>query len=211
MAASSATYAAGRRKPPLRPTKGQSGNPSGKPGLAKQCFRRALSAPEGGTEELELAEPANGRIAMARRMALDAGRGRGPALWLVLSLPDADCREDEAQRVREVTDVSSLLQGRKQGNRKIFGPFRRQRKPGLEDRRKEPQRRRELQLRENARQCSSASLRLCGSTTPFFPAAGKKAGKNKTFRDSRWLAFPVFRQTAQRMNVVARVARSHRQ
>jgi hypothetical protein len=82
MATSTATYAVGRGKPPFhtRFKKGQSGNPSGKPGpakLAKQRFRRALyAALEGSTEELELAKPANGMVAMARRMVLDVTGGR---------------------------------------------------------------------------------------------------------------------------------------
>jgi hypothetical protein len=116
------TYAVGRGKPPLhtRFKKGQSGNPSGKPGpakLAKERFQRVLyAALEGSTEELELAKPANGMVAMARRMVLDATGGRVPALRLVLSLLDADCRADDARAAQEETDTFSLLQGKTQGS-----------------------------------------------------------------------------------------------
>lgn len=74
MTASPSTYTVGRGRPPLhtRFQKGQSGNPSGKPGpakLAKQRFLRALyAALQDSPEDLELSKPQNVIAALARKM-----------------------------------------------------------------------------------------------------------------------------------------------
>jgi hypothetical protein len=124
MTASTTAYTIGRGKPPLhtRFQKGQSGNPSGKPGpakLAKMRFQRELCAAlEAAPEELALSKPATALAAMARRMVLDAGAGRGAAQRLVLSRLDAGCaREDEeaSARERNEADAFSLVQGESQG------------------------------------------------------------------------------------------------
>src|SRR5580658_8452012 len=100
MTESTATYAVGRGKPPLhtRFRKGQSGNPSGKPGaakLAKQRFQRALYAALDGSEaELEIAEPGTVVTGVARRLAREAVSGRIPAIRLLLSLLDAESGTD---------------------------------------------------------------------------------------------------------------------
>jgi hypothetical protein len=129
MTAFPSTYAVGRGKPPLhtRFKKGQSGNPSGKPGpakLAKQRFERALfAALEGSEAELELSKPENVIAGIARRMALDASAGRMQAVRLVLSLLDAEnaktsTEDDSAELAAEEAELLSLLQGKTQGNGK---------------------------------------------------------------------------------------------
>ena len=132
MTASTSSYTVGRGKPPLHTQfrKGQSGNPSGKPGpakLAKQRFQRALyAALEGSTAELELSKPGTALVGMARRMVLDAATGRIPAVRLVLSLLDAEsgreasAEDDFAEQLFTGADVLSLLQGKKQGNGKAW-------------------------------------------------------------------------------------------
>jgi Family of unknown function (DUF5681) len=125
MAETAANYTVGRGKPPLhsRFKKGQSGNPSGKPGpakLAKQRLQQALyAALEAGPEELERSKPEDTLAAMAKRMALDAVAGRMPALRTVLSLLDKECEsaeraEEEAFREYEM-ELLSLLQRKMQG------------------------------------------------------------------------------------------------
>ncbi|HEY3637024.1 MAG TPA: DUF5681 domain-containing protein [Rhizomicrobium sp.] len=90
------SYSVGRGRPPLhtRFQKGQSGNPSGKPGpakLAKERFQRALlAALEGSPQELEHSKPDSVVAAIARKMALDASGGRILTTKLVLSLLDAE-------------------------------------------------------------------------------------------------------------------------
>ncbi|HTT83703.1 MAG TPA: DUF5681 domain-containing protein [Rhizomicrobium sp.] len=118
----SATYAVGRGKPPLhtRFKKGQSGNPSGKPGpakLAKARFQRALlAALEGSVEDLAAATPATGMDAIVQRVARDATEGRIPAVKLVLSQLDKACAEDDASDARLEAELVSLLQGKAQGS-----------------------------------------------------------------------------------------------
>src|SRR5262249_5959805 len=106
--------------------KGQSGNPSGKPGpakLARQRFQRALYAALGGSEaELEVSKADNVIAAIARRMARDAVAGRVSATRLLLSLIDkesersADMEDEAAEQLFTGADVLSLLQGKMQGN-----------------------------------------------------------------------------------------------
>jgi hypothetical protein len=128
MTESTASYTVGRGRPPLhtRFKKGQSGNPSGKPGpakLAKQRFQRALYAALGGSEaELEHSKADNVIGAIARQMARDAAAGRVAATRLLLSLLDkesaADVEEDAAEQLFTGADVFSLLQGKMQGSEK---------------------------------------------------------------------------------------------
>ncbi len=130
MTTSPSPYTVGRGKPPLHTQfkKGQSGNPSGKPGpakLAKQRFQRALyAALEGSVAELELSKPGTALVGMARRMVFDAATGRIPAVRLVLSLLDAESGKEAsaedhfAEQLFTGADVFSLLQGKKQGNGK---------------------------------------------------------------------------------------------
>ncbi|HEX4078135.1 MAG TPA: DUF5681 domain-containing protein [Rhizomicrobium sp.] len=124
MTLSTAGYTIGRGKPPLhtRFQKGQSGNPSGKPGpakLAKMRFRRALyAALEGSPEEIELSKPETSLAAIARQMALDAAAGRVAAQRLVLSLLDAESAgqdKEASARERNEADPFSLRQGVSQG------------------------------------------------------------------------------------------------
>ena len=124
------TYTVGRGKPPLhtRFQKGQSGNPSGRPGptkLAKQRFERALyAALERSEAELERSKPDTVIAGIARRMALDAVAGRMSAVKLVLSLLEAQSgtsarMEDEAaEQLFTGAELFSLLQGKNQGNEK---------------------------------------------------------------------------------------------
>jgi hypothetical protein len=114
----SGEYTVGRGRPPLqtRFKKGQSGNPSGKPGpakLLKARFERALcQALEGSVEELERAKPDTAVAAMAHRMVLDATAGRTPAQRLLLSALDAGAKGSDAEDF-------SLVQGKKQGSPQI--------------------------------------------------------------------------------------------
>ena len=126
MTTSLSAYTVGRGRPPLhtRFQKGQSGNPSGKPGpakLAKQRFQRALyAALEGSEAELESSKPENLLTKVAKRIALDAANGRMQAVRLLLSLLDAECERAAAAEDVGVEDAAaqlfSLLQGNGQGS-----------------------------------------------------------------------------------------------
>ena len=125
MTASISSYTVGYGRPPLhsRFKKGQSGNPSGKPGpakLAKQRFQHALfAALEGSEAEVEKSSPDNLIAKVAKRIALDAAAGRIPAVRLLLSLIDTECKlaeVEEAAREAEEAEALSLLQGNSQGN-----------------------------------------------------------------------------------------------
>ena len=126
MSGSMSTYAVGYGRPPLhtRFQKGQSGNPSGKPGpakLAKQRFERALfAALEGSEAEVEQSQPDKLVATVAKRIALDAAAGRIASVKLLLSLLDAGCREADAEEVAarqaEEAEALSLVQGKTQGN-----------------------------------------------------------------------------------------------
>jgi len=128
---SMSTYAVGRGKPPLhtRFQKGQSGNPSGKPGpakLAKQRFERALfAALDGSTAELEHARPESVMAAVAQQMARDAAAGRPGAVRMLLSLLDAECAkadaEDTAERRALDAELLSLVQRITQGKERYYG------------------------------------------------------------------------------------------
>jgi hypothetical protein len=93
------------RKPPLhtRFQKGQSGNPSGKPGpakIARQRFQRALHAAlEGETADLKDARPRVTLEAVVRRLTLDAANGNMGAVKLILRELDREvAREEPAPR-----------------------------------------------------------------------------------------------------------------
>ena len=101
MSAENSKYTVGRGKPPLhtRFQKGQSGNPSGKPGpakLARQRFQRALyAALDGETANLRHSLPRGTLEFLARRFALDALSGRIGAMKLILSELDREIVREE--------------------------------------------------------------------------------------------------------------------
>ena len=105
-------YKVGPGRPPLhtRFQKGQSGNPSGKPGpakMARQRFQRALyAALEAETAELKEARPRGNLDAMARRLTLDAAGGRPQAVRLILSELDKEIARGDAKDAVEVEDES---------------------------------------------------------------------------------------------------------
>ncbi|HEX4079762.1 MAG TPA: DUF5681 domain-containing protein [Rhizomicrobium sp.] len=94
-------YTVGPGRPPLhsRFQKGQSGNPGGRPGPAKQLkqrFHRALrEALEKKSQALEAARPTDTLASVARQLTLDAAAGRTSAQRLLLSLLEADAGEKQ--------------------------------------------------------------------------------------------------------------------
>ena len=99
----SASYEVGYRKPPRSTQfqKGQSGNPSGKPGpasLARQRFQRALHAAlsEGLSDLKEYSRGENLEY-MARRLTRDAINGNRQALKLILSELDREIARHEPE------------------------------------------------------------------------------------------------------------------
>jgi hypothetical protein len=101
VSAGDSNYTIGRGKPPLhtRFQKGQSGNPSGKPGpakIARQRFQRALHAAlEAETVDLKGARPRVNLEAMVRRLMLDAAGGDRGAMKLILSELDHEIAREE--------------------------------------------------------------------------------------------------------------------
>jgi hypothetical protein len=110
-------YKVGPGKPPLhtRFQKGQSGNPSGKPGpakLARQRFQRALyAALEGDTADLKQSLPRGILEVLARRFALDAVGGRIGAMKLILSELDKEIARGEASKEGNDAKEESAEQG----------------------------------------------------------------------------------------------------
>jgi hypothetical protein len=100
---SDSNYKVGPGKPPLhtRFQKGQSGNPSGKPGpakLARQRFQRILfAALEGRATDLKDACPEVGIEIMARRIVLDALGGNLQAMKLILAEFDKEMARSEPE------------------------------------------------------------------------------------------------------------------
>jgi len=119
VSAKNSNYAVGRGKPPLhtRFQKGQSGNPSGKPGpakLARQRFQRALyAALDGETADLRDSLPRGTLEFLARRFALDALGGRIGAMKLILSELDREILREEPAggSPTEAPDEGSAEQG----------------------------------------------------------------------------------------------------
>lgn len=103
VSASNSSYKVGPGRPPLhtRFQKGQSGNPSGKPGpakLARQRFQRALfAALDGETAVLKSASPRSGLEALARRLALDAVGGDMGAARIILAEIDREIAQGDAE------------------------------------------------------------------------------------------------------------------
>lgn len=104
MSADDPSYTIGRGKPPLhtRFKKGQSGNPSGKPGpakLARQRFQRALiAALDEPWDDLRKYQRGHNLEFMARRLARDALEGRLPSLKLILSELNGEIAQEQPER-----------------------------------------------------------------------------------------------------------------
>ena|GEM_PF-4139498 len=94
-------YTIGRGKPPVhtRFQKGQSGNPSGKPGpakIARQRFQRALyAALDAETGALKDARPQGNLDSMVRKLTLAAAGGDRLAMKFILSELDREIAREE--------------------------------------------------------------------------------------------------------------------
>ena len=94
-------YTVGRGKPPVHTQfmKGQSGNPSGKPGpakLAKARFRRLVHQALGKEKlRVRLSEPGTSLESIANRLVSDAACGHVTSMRLVLALLDSEIEENE--------------------------------------------------------------------------------------------------------------------
>ena len=114
------SYTVGRGKPPLhtRFQKGQSGNPSGKPGpakLARQRFQRALfAALEGEAADLKQSLPRGILDVLVRRLALDAVGGRIAAVKVILSELDKEIAREEPARANESMTGAGAEESREQ-------------------------------------------------------------------------------------------------
>ncbi|HEX3430966.1 MAG TPA: DUF5681 domain-containing protein [Rhizomicrobium sp.] len=115
MSSSDSNYKVGPGKPPLhtRFRKGQSGNPSGKPGPAKltrQRFDRALCAMlDSEMAAVKDARPHGVLDSMVRRLALDALGGRMTAIQLILRQLDKEVArgdDSEAENVEAKVDAT---------------------------------------------------------------------------------------------------------
>lgn len=110
-------YTVGRGKPPLhtRFRKGQSGNPSGKPGpakLARQRFQRALHAAlDGETADLKDARPRVTLEAVVRRLTLDATNGNMGAVKLILRELDREVAREEPPAAGSTTAAAEEENG----------------------------------------------------------------------------------------------------
>ena len=108
MSADDSDYTVGHGKPPLhtRFRKGQSGNPSGKPGpakIARQRFQRALyTALDAETGALKDARPRGNLDGMARKLTLAAAGGDRLAIRFILSELDQEIARGEADPANEV-------------------------------------------------------------------------------------------------------------
>ena len=112
------TYTVGPGRPPLhsRFQKGQSGNPGGRPGPAKQLkqrFHRALrEALEMKPQALEAARPTSMLGALVRKMVLDANAGSDPARQRVLSLLEREAgeKQDWVARLESERDTTTSFE-----------------------------------------------------------------------------------------------------
>lgn len=116
------TYAIGRGRPPVhtRFQKGQSGNPSGKPGpakLLKARFHRALyEALQGKTMDVIMAAPVTPIAAVAKQLTLDAMSGRTAAQRLLLQVLDAEI----ATGAKETPPAADAPEGASAGQESVL-------------------------------------------------------------------------------------------
>jgi hypothetical protein len=126
MTEKAASYRVGRGKPPehTRFKKGQSGNPSGRPGPAKKVKAKLrgtlLAALDVSRTRLSLAEPTTTLESIAKEIALSAARGKSDAVKLLLSLlEEGESAKPTKRTATSSTDdesgTSSLPQGETQG------------------------------------------------------------------------------------------------
>ena len=128
-----ANYQVGHRKPPKQTQfkKGQSGNPGGKPGLAKSAtarFKQALKAAlEMNRVSLSATIAETTLESVANRIVLSATSGGAAETRLLLSLienlesgEDAAAAERQAE-TRDGTGTNSLTQGESQGDFRYYG------------------------------------------------------------------------------------------